>query len=556
MKKRIYLNMLIVCIICITVISLLLSFVFYELFSNELKQQLKTSATNFAKILNNQSDPQNYLSSINFPSQDYRISLIGPDGKVLYDNYKNMLELDNHKDRPEIINALSTGQGQSDRFSSSLNKQTHYYAQILSNGQIIRIAKTTDSIIGIFYSALPYIVFTIILAFIICSILSAYLTRKIINPINALQLEGGNSIVYKELEPLTNKINHQQKQIQEQIQELEGKATAIQTIIKNMKEGLIFLDKTGNIISLNDSTCKLFKKTFDECQNKNILTLTRIPAIIEQVKSALVGEKSALTQTIDNKTVEIFFSPVLDDKGITGVLVLFLDITDKAQIEKIRREFSANVSHELKTPLTTISGISEMLAKGMIKQNDIASFACKIHDQVLHLIKLIENIIKISQLDEKLIQTDFEQFDLLDLANKTAENFKQLAQKNNITLDIIGEKTNISANKMMITELLTNLIDNAIKYNKPNGSVKVEIMPNDKSITINVTDTGIGIEVEHHLRVFERFYRVDPSRSRQTGGTGLGLSIVKNIAKYHNGSVQINSTLGKGTSITVNLNEQ
>lgn len=553
MKKRIYKNMLLCSFLCITVITLLLSFVFYGLLSRQMSEEVKTAAQNIAGTLSLQAAPQVYLTTITFPPKSARVTLIDEKGEVLYDSYKKTGELDNHAQRPEVKQALLQGEGEYKRFSDSLDKETYYYAVKLSDGDIIRLAKTTDTITDIFFSALPAIFFSTLLTIIICLFISKRLTQKIVAPINALELEDENKDIYEELSPLVNKIAAQRKQISLQMTELEKRADTIQSIIKDMHEGLVFLDTNANILSINQSAVKLFGETAHNYVGENILQLTRNPDIMDNVKKALQGEKSNLALTLNEHKLDTFINPVLSEEQLIGAILIFLDVTDKALSEKMRREFSANVSHELKTPLTSILGFSEMIENGMAQQGDVEKFAGKIKAEVIRLIKLIENIIKLSELDENSPKRDFETFSLLALAKERVENLDYLAKEKGIEIKISDEQLDIFANKSMISELLTNLIDNAIKYNKTNGGIAIELSKNNDYTQIVVQDTGIGISQEHLKRVFERFYRIDPSRSKKTGGSGLGLSIVKHLAEYHNGCVEILSKEAEGTTVIVKI---
>ena len=552
MKKRIYAYMLICSFLCITVITLLLSFVFYELVSKNEQKEIQTNAIYIAGMLDLQNDKAKYL--VQTPQQEsYRITLVDEGGKVLFDNYMDISSMDNHAQRPEIEQAVRQNTGEYKRFSGSLDTETYYYAIKLADGKILRLAKTTESISSIFFSALPALAFAVFLALAVCFMVSKRLTKKIIQPINALQLDNENTEVYEEISPLINKINEQKMQISAQMSELEKRADTIQSIIQNMHEGLVFIDTEANILAINQSAITLLQAEKSDYIGKSILLLTREPEIIENIKKSLSGSKKSFAIAIRGRNLDIYTSPVLAGADSIGCIAILVDATEKALAEKMRREFSANVSHELKTPLTSILGFSEIIENGMAQKDDITDFAGRIKSEVVRLISLIENIIKISEFDEKEKIKNFTVFDLRALAEETVQTLALSAQDKSVNISLSGDRFDITADRTMMSELLSNLIENAIKYNKPNGSVEVDLLKSDDHIKITVKDTGIGIADEHLYRVFERFYRADPSRSKKTGGSGLGLSIVKHIAQYHGGDVQIKSIINEGTSVIVEL---
>ena len=533
----------------------LLSFIFYEFFSDESKIYLQEETRLLAEILVSENDKAASLARFGLPFEDSRITLINVSGTVIYDNYKDAKTMDNHSARPEFTQAMENGYREYRRFSDTIGEETYYYALRLDDNSVLRIAKTTQSIVLIFKSFLPWVLSAMLAVSLFVFWLSGRLTKKIMQPINTLQLDGSGIELYEELAPLVNKINEQNKQIDIQMDELKKRANTINAIIKDMQEGLIILDCEGTILAINSIVLEFWGTGHDDYIGKNILELVRDPIVIDKIKATLAGERQYIALDTDTKTIDVFCNPVLEKGEIIGANILFLDVTDKTAAERLRKEFSANVSHELKTPLTSILGYSEMLENGMAKQEDIEKFAGKIKNQVVHLKKLVDNIIKISELDENAPMSDFEMFDIISLTEDVVNDFAPLArtQDVNITVDNKYERLPVFANKTMITELMANLVDNAVKYNKTDGRVFVKFEDIDGKINIVVEDNGIGIEKDKLERVFERFYRVDPSRSKKTGGTGLGLSIVKHIAQYHGGKVSIDSTVGEGTTVTVSL---
>jgi len=547
MKKRIYLNMLILACLSVLLTSAFLIMTFYTGFAGQVKSELKNKAEFLETTLNLENNQGDYMESLNLSDIDIRITLVSKDGTVIYDNtVTDETGLENHAQREEIEKAAKSGFGEDNRLSETVGKETYYYAIRLKNGNIIRTAKTTSSIYGIFMSVLPQSLLIIAVILIACLIVARSLTKKIIDPINRFDFDKNNK-TYDELSPFIRTITAQKEQIAKALDEVTKKSTVIDAITGNMNEGLILTNNYGTVLSANKSAASILGIKAIPV-GKNILVTTRNVAVLEHIQTALSGENTNLVLEISRKIYHIFFSSVDN-----GVLILFLDITEKAKAEKMRREFTANVSHELKTPLTTISGYAELLSNGLVKSEDVTVVSGKMKSESDRLLHLIEDIMRLSELDEADGEKSFEQFDLTDLTCEVAENLKRKAAENSITISVPKEKYMITANRTMMFELLYNLIDNAIKYNKQGGSVTVRMSQTEKGTEIFVKDTGIGIDKKHHSRIFERFYRVDKSRSKKIGGTGLGLSIVKHIALYHDGSVEIESERGKGTEILVIL---
>ena len=547
MKKRIYFNMLILACLSVMLTSVFLIITFYAAFAGQVKNELENKAEFLETALNLEYNQGDYMESLNLSDSDIRITLVSADGTVIYDNtITDEAGIENHAERDEITEAAQNGFGQDKRLSKTVGKETYYYAIRLKTGNIIRTAKTTSSIYGVFISVLPQSLLIIAVILLACLIVARSLTSKIIDPINRFDFDKNNK-TYDELSPFIRTIMVQKEQIAKALNELTKKSAMIDAITGNMNEGLILLDKDGMVLSANKSaTTILGIKTAPA--HKNILEIIRNVEVLEHIKTALSGENNNLALEIGNRTYHIFFNS-FDN----GVLILFLDITEKAKSEKIRREFTANVSHELKTPLTTISGYAELMSNGMVKSEDITTVSGKMKSESDRLLALIEDIMRLSELDEAAGEKSFECFDFSALIDEVAEALKTKADENNIKINIPKEKYMTTANRQMMFELLYNLIDNAIKYNKQGGSVTVLVSQTDKDTEISVKDTGMGIDKKHHNRIFERFYRVDKSRSQKIGGTGLGLSIVKHIAMYHEGNVAIESEKGKGTEIKITL---
>jgi two-component system phosphate regulon sensor histidine kinase PhoR len=517
------------------------------------EDDLRSRTLSLGKTLNYFGQDLNHISAHETTLGNIRITIISQSGDVLYDSHAENLE--NHADRPEIIAAFNYGQGGSKRYSSTLAQQTFYYALRLESGEVLRLSKTTSSAVFTVMSILPLSLLVIVINFIACLILSGRLTRRIIKPINDIDFNK-DAEIYEELSPFMRKIKNQEQQIQEQFRALEDKADTIDAIITNMREGILLLDRNQIVLAANKSVSEFIKNNLD-CTGKNILEVVRDLDFLDCVKKALSGERCNLTISDDGRATEVFFSPVLSNEKTDGLIILFLDVTEKKNAEKMRREFSANVSHELRTPLTSILGMAEMLDEGMVKKDDTGGFVTAIRNEASRLLELIEDIIRLSELDEGNSGSRIsmkEEFDAGLAAREAAERLAGLAAEKEVKIIVeADENCVIKANKSFIEEMLYNLTDNGIKYNKAGGEVKITVSVRKSRVKFIVSDTGIGIEPEHLSRIFERFYRVDKSRSKKTGGTGLGLSIVKHIAEHHGGSVDITSRAGKGTSVTVRI---
>ena len=547
MKKRIYLNMIILACLSVVLTSTFLIMTFYAGFANQVKSELESQAGFFATALNPEANQGDYLERLHLSDSDIRITLIAKDGTVIYDNtVTDEHTLENHADRDEIKRALQNGFGEGERLSETLGEETYYYAIRLDNGDIIRTAKNTASIFGVFISVLPQSLLIIGVIILACLLVAPRLTKKIIHPINSFDFNKDEE-TYDELSPFIRTITTQKKQIASVLDEITQKSTVIDAITGNMNEGLILTNKYGTVLSANKSAAAILGiKSI--ATGENILLVTRNVTILDHMQMALAGENNNLMLDIGSRTYHMVFSSVDN-----GVLILFLDITEKANSEKIRREFTANVSHELKTPLTTISGYAELMANGLVNSADIPDISGKMKNESDRLLALIEDIMRLSELDESDAEKSFAPFNLTALVTEVASHLQPKADKNQITITIPSDEYVITANRPMMFELLYNLIDNAIKYNVHGGNVAIFVAQANNRTNISVKDTGIGINQAHHDRIFERFYRVDKSRSKKIGGTGLGLSIVKHIAAYHGGNVEVASEEGHGTTIQTTL---
>ncbi len=480
-----------------------------------------------------------------------RVTHIAADGTVLYDSVANAAVMGNHLDRQEIIDALQQGFGQSSHYSHTLTQKTHNYALLCADGTVLRVSCTADSVFKIPVSMLPTIFWVIILTLALSAALSSRMARQISRPINELDLDQPDlSTEYKELTPLVNRLREQNLTINRQIEELSLRQREFSAITDNMSEGFLLIDNRAAILSSNTSAMQLL-----DAQNKDSLRNLRQLNCPEELtrcaNSALAGRRTEVTMPSGDHTICFIASPVVSSGQVTGAVIMVMDITEREQRETLRREFSANVSHELKTPLTSISGFAELMKEGMVPPDKVAEFAGDIYDESRRLIALVDDIIKLSGLDEDSPAFEPESVELYSLSSEIIESLRSIAAKRDISLQLTGESAEIKGVRHILSEMIYNLCDNAIKYNKDGGSVVVSVRRSDSNTILNVTDTGIGIPYAHQARVFERFYRVDKSHSKEIGGTGLGLSIVKHGAQYHNARTELKSEPGKGTSISV-----
>ncbi|MDR2446910.1 MAG: hypothetical protein LBD58_06415 [Treponema sp.] len=573
MKKRIYLSMALLTSASLALASCVLCLIFYHQFSIYLQSDVKRrvqllkdalAGSNVAHAAEPaQFDRRDFAQEIaankafSALAEDARVSIVGPDGSVLYDSAVEAETLENHREREEIRAARNAGFGESRRFSNTLRQETYYYAVELPNGLILRAAKTTSSFFALFGRALPAVFGVLICMIIICYIAAGALTNRIVKPLNAMRLDGeipaGDiAAPYDEITPFVRAIEKQRAQIAGQLASLQERSDAINAIMENMSEGAALLDWRGIILSANKSVLRIFEADAP-MEGKNILELLRDITLLEYTRNALAGNRGETDMERAGRDYRVYFSPVTDN----GAILLFLDVTEKSKAEKLRREFSANVSHELKTPLTSISGYAELLDSGMVQERDKAAFIRKIKDESWRLIALVEDIMLLSRLDEGENRELFAPVNLAAAARESAAALAQKASELGVSVTVkangaaIGADAVVNANPSMMAELFFNLIDNAIKYNKPGGSVTVEVAESGELVAASVSDTGIGISKEAQSRVFERFYRVDKSRSKKTGGTGLGLAIVKHITSAHNAEITLDSREGEGTKVTV-----
>ena len=482
----------------------------------------------------------------NMEADRFRVTWIDTDGTVLFDTQVDQTTMENHSDREEILEAFQTGAGSAVRTSSTLTQQTFYEARQLRDGTVLRISTSQQAAWFLMVGMLWPIILITTVSILLSAILAHRMARKIVEPLNDLDLEQPlKNDIYQEISPLLHRIHRQHYQITQQMETLRRKADEFQQITGHMREGLVLLSSEGTILSINPTAKRLFD-TEEDCIGKYFLAIDRTSTMRTAVNDALDTGRGSARLHRNGRDYQCDLSRIESDGNVIGAVVLAFDITDRLNAEQLRREFSANVSHELKTPLQGIIGSAELLESGMVKPEDEARFLGHIRKEASRLVNLVEDIIRLSQLDEE-VSLPSEEVDLLALAEEVQSILSRSAEEKSVTVEITGSGFCLQGVRRLLYEILYNLCDNAIKYNIPGGHVRITV--EDSNLT--VADTGIGIPDEHQGRVFERFFRVDKSHSKQSGGTGLGLSIVKHAAAYHNATLRLDSTPGKGTTITV-----
>lgn len=545
MNKKIFRSSMAVALVVLLSSIVLIIGILFQYFENQLQSELESEANYIAYAVENQG--LEYIE--NFTDSDKRITLISPNGDVLADTEANETELDDHSDRQEVIDALKNGKGTSIRYSNTLAEKTVYYAMKMDDGNILRVSTTQYTVAAIIMSLIQPILIVFVVAVVLSFVLSQKVSRAIIKPINELDLDNpSNNEPYDELAPLLQKISRQKKTIEKQIKEAEHKQEEFRLITENMKEGFIVVDKQMNLLTYNRSALRLLG--IEKEKPEDILTEPD-DNLFYVMNKALKGEREKSDLTLGNNNYRLIANPVFENDKVIGAVVLIIDVTESVKREQLRQEFTSNVSHELKTPLTSISGFAEIMKNGGTPDAVVTDFSTSIYDEAQRLISLVNDIIKISELDEKNVQIESEDVNLYELSADIINRLKPVADKRNISLNLIGESTIVSGTEKILDEMIYNLCDNAIKYNVDNGTVDVILSESNHHIKLTVRDTGIGIPQAEQERIFERFYRVDKSHSKEIGGTGLGLSIVKHAAIYHNAEIKLKSELDKGTSITV-----
>lgn len=519
--------------------------ILYSNFDGQMRKELSKEAAYLAYGVEQQG--LNYLKNIKDKSA--RITYIDQDGTVLFDNEADVSEMKNHSDRTEFQKAEKYGAGESSRYSDTLSEKTIYYALRLKDGTVLRVSGTQDSVLALVENLIFPLCGLLCLMLILSGIMASAISKRIVKPINELDLESPEeNRIYEELSPLLSKIHRQNREIQNQLELAKQQQEEFALITENMQEGLIVIDKYTMILSANSSAWNLFHMDRG-CQGESVYCLDREEEFRHAIEQVLSGEHTELVLKLNGSDIQLIANPVIRDKKTEGAVVLLVNVTEKLERESLRREFSANVSHELKTPLTSISGFAEIMQSGLVKCEDIPQFAGRIYKEAQRLLQLVEDVIQISQLDEEKTSYTWEPVDVYQVCKNAFESLKEKAKRLNVHLYICGEYMKMEAVRTLLEEAVYNVCDNAIKYNRNEGSVSVFLTQTAQEIQIVVKDTGVGIPKEDQDRVFERFYRVDKSHSKEIGGTGLGLSIVKHAVGALKGSVMLRSEEGNGTEI-------
>lgn len=547
MTKRIFRS---ICLVALTVFAasiFLIMGLLYEYFSDAMQAQLKMQTDLAAQGVTNEGIA--YFRDLKVTN--YRISWIDMNGNVLYDSASDIAKMENHLEREEIQQAIIKGYGESKRYSATLTERSLYCAQKLKDGTILRLSISQRSIFTLLLGMVQPVCIVFLIALVLSIVLAKQVSQKIVKPINEIDLDNPlSNEEYDELSPFLRRIDSQQKQMRAQKAELAQKKDELDTIIGSMNEGMILLNAKGKIISINSAAKKVLDAK-DDCIGSDMLSLCRNLELQEVLAKALHGEQGQNTIQLHGESYQIDADPIISETIVKGTALFLFNVTEKEKAEQIRREFTANVSHELKTPLHSISGYAELLKNDMVKEADKIPFAGKIYEEAGRMIQLVEDIISLSHLDEGAGDMQWENTDLYTLADKAVQSLEPQANAACVTLALSGVPAVINGIPQLLYSIVYNLCDNAIKYNHENGSVMVTIENENSKVVLSVQDTGIGIAPEHQERIFERFYRVDKSHSKAVGGTGLGLSIVKHAAKIHNAKIEVKSLAGKGTTVIV-----
>ncbi len=548
MTKKIFKSILIVAGTVLLASIVIIMGCLYEYFSNIQKDKLADELDIAASAV--ELYGTDYLKTIS--SDRYRITWIQADGKVIYDTQAGADSMENHADRQEVKQALAEGEGSSSRYSDTLMEKTSYYARLLDDGSVLRVSTTYATAGLLVLGMLQPILVVLIAALVLSGILARRISKRIVEPMNSIDLDRPlENDTYEELSPLLNRINQQHREIEMQMRYLKQKTDEFTQITESMKEGLILLDNKGNVLSINEAAQNILE-TDSGCIGQNFLSIERSRSINHAIAKAFEDGHSEEYAEYAGREYQIDISRIESDGDIVGAVLLAFDITEQQNAQRNRREFTANVSHELKTPLQGIIGSAELIENGMVKPEDMPRFTGHIRKEASRLVTLIEDILRLSQLDEGR-QMPSEQVDLFELADEVRSVLEGACEAKHINMKLMGEHVSIDGVKRLLYEIIYNLCDNAVKYNNEGGIADIDISADEKNAYITVRDSGIGIPQDQRERVFERFYRVDKSHSKESGGTGLGLSIVKHAVSYHNGTITLTSEPGKGTEIRVSI---
>lgn len=549
MTKKIFKSIMAVCTVVLVLGLAFVMGILYRYFGKQISTELEKEASYVAQGV--ELSGVEYLEKLN--GKNARITLIDQDGSVLYDSQAEASSMENHGDREEVKEAAETGKGEAVRMSETLSEKTIYYALRLTDGSILRVSSTQYSVLALVYQLIVPVLWILLLMIILSGAFAFRLSKKVVEPVNNLDLEHPEeNEVYEEVAPLLSRMYKQNREIKNQIDTARRQQEEFSIITENMQEGLVVIDRYTMILSGNSSVWKLFHVS-EPKSGESVYVLNRSEEFQSIIDKALDGKHNEAVLKVDGSDIHVIANPVMRENQVEGAVLLLVNVTEKLEREKLRREFSANVSHELKTPLTSISGFAEIIQDGYVKEEDIRAFAGRIYKEAQRLITLVEDVIRISQLDEGEIPYEWTETDLYQTVKNVFGTLSEAAKKQDVHLYIEGERIKLHTVPNILEEVLFNLCDNAIKYNKQGGSVCIRLEENGDNVCISVQDNGVGIPKEDQSRVFERFYRVDKSHSKEIGGTGLGLSIVKHGVSFLGGEVELESTPGQGTEITISF---
>lgn len=549
MTKKIFKSIMTVCTVVLILGLAFVMGILYRYFGKQISTELEKEAFYAAQGV--ESSGMEYLEKLD--GKNSRITLINQDGSVLYDSQAEASSMENHKDREEVKEAAETGKGKAVRMSETLSEKTIYYALRLEDGKILRVSSTQYSVLALVYQLIVPVLWILLLMIVLSGLFASRLSKKVVEPVNKLDLEHPEeNEVYEEMAPLLSRMYKQNREIKNQIDTARRQQEEFSIITENMQEGLVVIDRYTMILSGNASVWKLFHVNGPK-NGESVYVLNRSEEFQSIIDKALGGKNNEAVLKVDGSDIHVVANPVMREEQVEGAVLLLVNVTEKLEREKLRREFSANVSHELKTPLTSISGFAEIIQDGYVKEEDVRAFAGRIYKEAQRLITLVEDVIRISQLDEGEVPYEWTETDLYQTAKNVFGTLSEAAKKQDVHLYIEGDRVQLHTVPNILEEVLFNLCDNAIKYNKPGGNVCICLTENEESVCISVKDNGVGIPKEDQSRVFERFYRVDKSHSKEIGGTGLGLSIVKHGVSFLGGEVELESTPEQGTEITVSF---
>lgn len=556
MTKRIFTAIVLVTVVILLLSSALISVVLYGDLETQFFNQLKSETHTIAVALESGLSAEDYLPALE-PAKvtELRVTWVAASGEVLYDSDADETTMENHLAREEIAEALQNGYGDSTRNSATISKKTIYYACRLSDGTVLRVSGTQDSVFGILFSILKPMAWVLLAALLLALVLSYRVSKRVVRPLNELDLEHPQKVeTYEELTPLLEKISAQNRQIRAQMEQLRRSQEEFAAVTGHMSEGLLVIDAKMRLLFCNEAAKRLLH--IGQAETQSLLTVNRSAPFREAAEEALRGEHAQESVTLDGRIYQLMANPAYDGQTLTGAVLLLLDVTEREDRERLRREFTANVSHELRTPLTSISGFAELIREGLAKSEDIPRFADRICKESQRLLALIEDILRLSQLDEGGTAEEMTPQKLDELVCSVVQQLAPVAKEKGISITTDTAPCEVMGVRRILEELIYNLCDNAVKYNRPKGSVRVTAKSLEGVPTLIVADTGIGIPEAEQERVFERFYRVDKSHSKAIGGTGLGLSIVKHAAAFHHAEISMKSKVGEGTEIVLRFSKE